>query len=92
MSEREIEVAERVGFEHFGRSMRISILAILQGTSFPYNPLRSPYFPPDLPPAWFIRFGPAQVGCEHALGLALDSTGGAADFFLPPQNVSAANS
>jgi hypothetical protein len=55
-----------VGFEHFGRSMRISMLPILQGTSFPRNPLRSPYFPPDLPPACSIRFGPAQVGCEHA--------------------------
>jgi hypothetical protein len=56
----------RVGFEHFGRSMRISMLPILQSTSFPRNPLRSPYFPPDLPPPCSIRFDPAKVGCEHA--------------------------
>jgi hypothetical protein len=41
------------------------MLPILQGTSFPRNPLRSPYFPPDLPPACSIRFGPAQIA-EHA--------------------------
>jgi hypothetical protein len=46
------KVAERVGFEHFGRSMRISMLRILEGTSLPCNPLESPHFPPDLPPAF----------------------------------------
>jgi hypothetical protein len=54
MSGAEKEVAERVGFEHFGRSMRISKLPILQSTAIPRNPLRSPYFPPDLPPAQLI--------------------------------------
>src|ERR1700728_1397098 len=56
-------VAERVGFEHFGRSLRISMLPILQGTSFPRNPLESPQFPPDLSPQLFT-----QVRSNSGLG------------------------
>lgn len=41
-----------MGFEHFGRSMRISMLRNLEGTSLPCNPLDSLHFPPDLPPAY----------------------------------------
>ena len=59
-------MAERVGFEHFGRSMRISMLPILQGTSFPHNPLRSPYFPPDLPPALFPHLIRHRILADNA--------------------------
>jgi integrase len=39
-----------------GRFMRISMLPILQGTSFPRNPLESPHLAPDLPPAFRADF------------------------------------
>jgi hypothetical protein len=59
------EVAERVGFEHFGRSMRISVLPILQGISSPDSPLESPYSPLNLPPALFPQVR-SSSGREHA--------------------------
>jgi hypothetical protein len=63
-------LAERVGFEHFGRSMRISMLPILQGISSPGSPLESPYSPLNLPPALFPQVR-SSSGCEHAGAMGL---------------------
>ena len=53
----------RRGWDSNGRSLRISMLPISQGTSFPRNPLESPHPPPNLPPQLFT-----QVRSNSGLG------------------------